>query len=277
RAARRSEPRAAPARSARAPRRGRPAKLRRARARPRSGRRLRRTRPTCGARRRRPARSCPGTRGRCARGRRAASARRGRRTCRPAQREPEANGNHQGGRRACGAPFYSFAMRGVGWLLAGLAVAAAAASADPPQSADWPYTEGGPGGGRYSPLTDITWENVASLRVACTHPPGVAGRSWPPPAVNRSSAFESPPIVVDGRLIFTTPRNRVIALDPETGRELWKFDPNLEGGGIYANMWISRGVAYWRDPHANGACAARVFLATLDARLFALDASTARP
>src|SRR5262249_1142936 len=55
------------------------------------------------------------------------------------------------------------------------------------------------------------------------------------------------------------------------------FDPNLEGGGIYANMWISRGVAYWRDPHANGACAARVFLATLDARLFALDAATGRP
>ncbi|HKA13717.1 MAG TPA: pyrroloquinoline quinone-dependent dehydrogenase [Myxococcota bacterium] len=168
-------------------------------------------------------------------------------------------------------------MRGVGWLLAGLAVAAAAASADPPQSADWPYTEGGPGGGRYSPLTDITWENVASLRVAWTYHHGDAWRSWLPPAVNRSSAFESTPIVVDGRLIFTTPRNRVIALDPETGRELWKFDPNLEGGGIYANMWISRGVAYWRDPHANGACAARVFLATLDARLFALDAATGRP
>ena len=97
--------------------------------------------------------------------------------------------------------------------------------------------------------------------------------------MNRSSAFEATPIAVDGRLFFTTPRNRVIALDPETGRELWTFDPQLERGGIYANMWINRGVAYWRDrdPHAAGACAARVFLATLDARLIALDAATGQP
>jgi quinoprotein glucose dehydrogenase len=92
--------------------------------------------------------------------------------------------------------------------------------------------------------------------------------------VNGGSAFESTPIVVDGRLIFTTPRNRVVALDPETGRELWTFDPRIERGGSYPNMWINRGVAYWRDPAASGACSARVLLATLDARLFALDAAT---
>src|SRR6185503_18179005 len=125
------------------------------------------------------------------------------------------------------------------------------------------------------------------------------------PSVQRSSAFESTPIVVDGRLFFTTPRNRVIALDPETGRELWTFDPKLERGGVYANMWINRGVAYWHDPQvsrsepqasedheggsrsepqasevhraSSGACAARVFIATLDARLFALDAATGQP
>ena len=99
----------------------------------------------------------------------------------------------------------------------------------------------------------------------------------PPPTDERSSAFESTPIVVDGRLFFTTPANRVIALDPETGRELWTFDPELERGGIYANMWINRGVAYWRDPQREGPCSARVFLATLDARLFALDAATGQP
>ncbi len=68
--------------------------------------------------------------------------------------------------------------------------------------------------------------------------------------MNRGSAFESTPIVVDGRLFFTTPRNRVIALDPESGRELWTFDPKLERGRAYANMWINRGVAYWRDASA---------------------------
>jgi quinoprotein glucose dehydrogenase len=69
----------------------------------------------------------------------------------------------------------------------------------------------------------------------------------------------------------------VIALDPETGRELWTFDPELARGGIYANMWINRGVAYWRDRSADGPCSARVFLATLDARLIALDAESGQP
>jgi quinoprotein glucose dehydrogenase len=168
-------------------------------------------------------------------------------------------------------------MRGVGRLLACLTLAAVAANAEAPATADWPVTEGAPGGGRYTPLTDITWSNVASLRVAWTYHHGDYWKtSFPPPQKERSSAFESTPIVVDGRLFFTTPRNRVIALDPETGRELWTFDPKLERGGVYANMWINRGVAYWRDPRGGRLCAARVFLATLDARLIALDAATGR-
>jgi quinoprotein glucose dehydrogenase len=156
----------------------------------------------------------------------------------------------------------------------GLVLFSAAASA---QVADWPVTEGAPGGGRFSPLTDITRENVAQLQVAWTYRHGDAWRGSFPLPVNRGSAFESTPIVVDGRLFFTTPRNLVIALDPETGRELWRFDPGLERGRAYANMWINRGVAYWRDDAASGPCARRVFLATLDARLFALDAATGRP
>jgi quinoprotein glucose dehydrogenase len=143
-----------------------------------------------------------------------------------------------------------------GWVGA-LLLAAIAASADP-GATDWPYTEGRPGGGRYSPLADITPENVASLRVAWTYHHGDSWRATMPPVSERSSASESTPIVVDGRLFFTTPRNRVIALDPETGRELWAFDPKLERGGIYANMWINRGVAYWRmrtrRVHARRAC-----------------------
>ena len=94
---------------------------------------------------------------------------------------------------------------------------------------------------------------------------------------NGGSAFESTPIVSDGRLFFTTPRNRVIALDAETGRELWSFDPGLDRSAAYANMWINRGVAHWRGPDVQGECAARVFLATLDARLIALDAASGKP
>jgi quinoprotein glucose dehydrogenase len=159
-------------------------------------------------------------------------------------------------------------------LFAALALSAAPAAA---QVADWPVTEGAPGGGRHSPLADVTRENVTQLRVAWTYRHGDFWEGSFPLPVNRGSAFESTPIVVDGRLFFTTPKNRVIALDPETGRELWSFDPALEGGRAYANMWINRGVAYWRDGAGSGPCSARVFLATLDARLIALDAASGAP
>jgi quinoprotein glucose dehydrogenase len=138
-------------------------------------------------------------------------------------------------------------------------------------------TEGAPGGGRFSPLTDITRENVQRLVPVWRYRHGDSFAGGFPLRVNRGSAFESTPIVVDGRLFFTTPRNRVVALDPETGRELWTFDPRIRRGDAYANMWINRGVAYWRDPEASGPCSARVLLATLDARLFALDAASGAP
>jgi len=166
-------------------------------------------------------------------------------------------------------------MRPLGFALAAsLLLLAARADA---QIADWPVTEGAPGGGRFSPLTEITRENVTQLRVTWTYGHGDFWEGSFPLHVNRGSAFESTPIVVDGRLFVTTPRNRVIALDPETGRELWSFDPALEGGRAYPNMWINRGVAYWRDPGSESACSRRVFLGTLDARLFALDAATGKP
>jgi len=143
-----------------------------------------------------------------------------------------------------------------------------------PRLADWPVTEGAPGGGRFSPLTEITPENVHLLAPVWRYRHGDLFEGSFPLREPRGSAFESTPIVVDGRLFFTTPRNRVVALDPETGRELWTFDPGIDRSGGYANMWINRGVAYWRDPAASGPCSARVLLATLDARLIALDAAT---
>ncbi len=144
--------------------------------------------------------------------------------------------------------------------------------------AEWRYTEGAAGGGRYSPLADIDRGNVASLRVAWTYRHGdVSDGGIMPDYVNKGTAFEATPIVVDGRLIFTTPFNRVIALDPESGRELWSFDPKIDRDRRYANMFINRGVAYWRGPAADAACARRVLIGTLDARLIAIAAETGKP
>ena len=159
-----------------------------------------------------------------------------------------------------------------------LLVALASFLASPVGAADaWPTTEGDFGGGRYSPLADIHRGNVADLTVAWRYRHGDwKSGGFLPDRVNRGTAFEGTPLLVDGRLVLTTPFNRVIALDPATGRELWSFDPEIDTGAFFANMIINRGVAYWRG-EGEGPCSRRVFLATLDARLFALDATTGRP
>jgi quinoprotein glucose dehydrogenase len=157
----------------------------------------------------------------------------------------------------------------------GLAFTAALAAAPlhAGELADWPATEGAPGGGRYSPLADITAANVGTLREVWRYRHGDFFPGRFPLEGQTGSAFESTPLVVGGRLFFTTPRNRVIALDAESGRELWAFDPKLDPAVAHVPLWINRGVAHWAGAGASGACAERLYLATLDARLFALDAA----
>jgi quinoprotein glucose dehydrogenase len=86
----------------------------------------------------------------------------------------------------------------------------------------WPYYGHNAGGTRYSPLTQINRENVARLKLAWEfHTGDVAdGRGFR----GRRSGFETTPLVVDGKLYLTTPFNRVIALDPETGKQRWAYD-----------------------------------------------------
>ena len=141
------------------------------------------------------------------------------------------------------------------------------------RTASWPVTEGLPGGGRYSPLADIHTGNVDRLEQAWVYRYGDGDYFDKSLPFYRGTSSETTPIVVDGRLILTTPTNRVIALDPERGRELWTFDPGLDRRAWYANMWTNRGVAAWPG-RPGDSCAPRVFLTTLDARLIALDART---
>lgn len=133
---------------------------------------------------------------------------------------------------------------------------------------DWPYYGGDAGGMKYSPLKQIHRGNVGRLRVAWTYHTGEIsdGKTLP-----TRSAFETTPLMVDGTLYLTTPFNRVVALEPETGREKWAFDPKLDMERVY-NLYIHRGVAYWRDGRER-----RLFLGTLDGRLFSIDAATGQP
>ncbi len=141
--------------------------------------------------------------------------------------------------------------------------------------ANWPYYGGDAGGGRYSKLSQINKDNVASLRIAWEYHTGDVSDGSDN---RRKSAFETTPIVANGTMYFTTPFNRVIALDPDTGKEKWSFDPKIDLHAPYSEGLISRGVALWSDSASSvNVCRFRIFLATIDARLFALDAATGRP
>jgi quinoprotein glucose dehydrogenase len=144
--------------------------------------------------------------------------------------------------------------------------------AAPRQASEWPSYGGDAGGSRFARQTQLTPENVAGLEVAWTYHTGDAGG----PGERSTAAFENTPILVDGTLFLCTPRNRVIALDPATGAERWRFDPHIPLDGRYANQFVCRGVSTWLDPRAaEGApCRRRILTATNDARLIALDAAT---
>lgn len=139
-------------------------------------------------------------------------------------------------------------------------------------SGDWPAYGHDGMGGRYSPLTMITPGNVARLMVAWRIHTGEAARGS---ASRWRSSFEATPIVRFGTMYLATPSGRVLALVPETGETRWIFDPGVNPG-IHFGDNANRGVSAWVDPHAGSGepCARRVFVATIDARLIALDAAT---
>lgn len=140
---------------------------------------------------------------------------------------------------------------------------------------EWPSYGRDPGGTRFSPLTQITPDNVGQLQPAWTfHTGDISDGSND----SRRSGFETTPLVIDGRLYLTTPFNRVIALDPATGRQLWAYDPKIDKTPPYGDGLINRGLASWHDATpGTHRCALRLFEATLDARLVALDGATGSP
>ncbi len=143
---------------------------------------------------------------------------------------------------------------------------------------DWPAYGGDQGGTRYSAAREITAANVDGLRVEWLVRTGDMARREP--ALMKRIKFETTPVLADGKLVLCTPFNEVIALDPGTGRELWRFDPKVATDRRPANRYNCRGVAQWRDVDApadarlDAPCSHRIFTGTVDARLIALDART---
>ncbi len=136
---------------------------------------------------------------------------------------------------------------------------------------DWHQYGRTPYGQRYSPLTQINTENVDQLEVAWTYQTGDVKL---PDDVGETT-YQVTPLKVGNTLYICTPHNWAIAIDAETGKEKWKFDPNA-GLNPDRQHQTCRGVTYYADPAvaAGTSCAARVYLPTSDARLIALDAET---
>lgn len=108
---------------------------------------------------------------------------------------------------------------------------------------------------RYVPLAEINQETVRGLEKLWRHDPGQLFR--------RSVRNESTPIVVDDLLIYTDLKDLVIAVDARNGRERWRYQPQLRPAALCCGV-VNRGVAVYGD---------KVYLATLDARVIALDRS----
>ena len=140
----------------------------------------------------------------------------------------------------------------------------------------WPDYGGDPGGTRYSAARQIAPANVAKLEPVWTYSTGDMKTKG---AAMKRASFENTPILAYGRLYICSPFDEVSALDPGTGRKLWRFDPKLDTGVHYPNDYTCRGVAFWHNDHAGprDSCVRRVFVATDDRRLIALGAKSGLP
>ncbi|MBE7170636.1 MAG: PQQ-binding-like beta-propeller repeat protein [Williamsia sp.] len=129
-------------------------------------------------------------------------------------------------------------------------------NSSPTTGNDWPAYGGNKQGNRYSPLSQITADNVKNLQVAWTYDAGTTKRG----------DIQCQPIVVAGILYGTTPDLHLFALRAETGREIWNFTPRPDD-----RPNRNRGVMYWE-----GDTAKRIFY-TVGAGLYAVDAATGKP
>ena len=148
-------------------------------------------------------------------------------------------------------------------LTAGCALAASDGAAQT-KDVNWPNYGNDAGGARFSEARQIDVSNVAQLRVAWTFRTGALDEKR---ELNEKATFEATPILVDGKLYVSTPWGQVFALDPATGAQIWKYDPDIDLTNGYSEA-TNRGVSAWHDAKAKhgAACSLRIFIGTIDAR-----------
>nr|WP_198922604.1 MULTISPECIES: pyrroloquinoline quinone-dependent dehydrogenase [Enterobacter cloacae complex] len=160
----------------------------------------------------------------------------------------------------------------------GKKVASASQPATPlvPGTATWDSFHGQLNAQKYSPLTQITADNVGKLtKVWEFHTGDVSDGKGDTPA----TVWSATPIFANDTLYIGTPFDRLIALDPGTGKEKWHYDTKSSRKALTQPVLKNRGVSYWqaKNPVTGEACQKMVYMGTVDGKLFALDADSGKP
>lgn len=160
----------------------------------------------------------------------------------------------------------------------GKKVASASQPATPlvPGTATWDSFHGQLNAQKYSPLTQITADNVGKLtKVWEFHTGDVSDGKGDTPA----TVWSATPIFANDTLYIGTPFDRLIALDPGTGKEKWHYDTKSSRKALTQPVLKNRGVSYWqaKNPVNGEACQKMVYMGTVDGKLFALDADSGKP
>jgi quinoprotein glucose dehydrogenase len=139
---------------------------------------------------------------------------------------------------------------------------AMAAIANP--DGDWKHWGRTLDGNRFSPLGEITTTNVGKLQLAWTFKSDVEPFAF--------HSFQATPLAADGKLFVCLDRNVVVALDQETGRQVWRFDPKANLEGVFSP--ICRGVSWFEAPAGTRDCPKRILFGVADGRMMAVDSET---
>ncbi|MGE3179492.1 MAG: pyrroloquinoline quinone-dependent dehydrogenase [Vicinamibacterales bacterium] len=154
-------------------------------------------------------------------------------------------------------------MKGLKAIFLTCLAGAALSGQSPTMQMGWSGYNGDPEGRRFSPLTQINTTNVGKLKLAWQYgvdPTAVAAN----PAQRGALSSQAVPIVVRGIMYTSTAQRTIVALDPATGREIWKHDLGRVGAP-------NRGVSYWAG---DGKLPPQILAGTADGRLLALHAET---
>lgn len=141
-------------------------------------------------------------------------------------------------------------------LIASISILTIACKESQPEAYDWPMYSADVAGSKYVPLSQITPANVKNLEVAWTYKSG--------DVLSRRSEIQCNPIIIKGVMYIITPGLKAVAIKADTGKEIWKFDPNNGEPSAGTN----RGLTYY-DDGKNG----RIFYA-VNSHLHCLDAAS---